>query len=557
LVQDALDIDACTNTDFWRKAIEKKEMNNVRIAFKVCEDGVIPVMHKEIRCHLIFDIKSDTLQRKARLGVAGGHMTEPPKDSTYSSVVSRDSVRLLFLIAALNDMDVLACDIQNAYLNAPTKEKVWFRGGKEMGPDKGKVIVIVRALYGLKSSGARFRDHLAQTLRDAAGFTGCKADPDVWLRPAVKVTGEKVYEYALCYVDDVIFQGLDPKNFMSMLSTVYTLKEGSVKEPDNYLGADIRKHALSGGDMAWALSSDTYVKRAVEELERELELAGQSLKKKVLTLLASGYRPELDGSPELDERRSSYYASLMGVLRWCIELGRIDIIVEAGLLSRFQACPREGHLEQMFHVFAYLKKYDRSASVFDWTEPWLDESQFRDCDGKEFYPGAAEAIPSNMPEPRGKSVLTTCFVDADHAGCRLTLRSHSGVLIFVNRAPIIWYSKRQATVESSTFGSELVAMRIAIDLIEGLRYKLRMMGVPIDGSTKVYCDNDTVVKTTARPESTLKKKHNAINYHRAREAQAAGHIQVAWIDGAENLADALTKVIVGKRRHYLLRRILW
>jgi hypothetical protein len=169
--------------------------------------------------------------------------------------------------------------------------------------------------------------------------------------------------------------------------------------------------------------------------------------------------------------------SLMGVLRWIIELGRVDIIVEVGLLSRFQACPREGHLEQMFHVFAYLKKYDRSALVFDWTEPWLDKSQFKECDWKEFYPGAAEAIPPNMPEPRGKSVLTTCFVDADHAGCKLTRRSHSGVLIFVNRAPILWFSKRQATVESSTFGSESVALRIAIDLIEGIRYKLRMMGV--------------------------------------------------------------------------------
>jgi hypothetical protein len=98
---------------------------------------------------------------------------------------------LFFLIAALNDMDVLACDIQNAYLNAPTKEKVWFRGGKEMGPDEGKVTIIVGVLYGLKSSGARFRDHLAQTLRDA-GFAGCKADPDVWLRPAVKPNGDNV-----------------------------------------------------------------------------------------------------------------------------------------------------------------------------------------------------------------------------------------------------------------------------------------------------------------------------------------------------------------------------
>jgi hypothetical protein len=323
------------------------------------------------------------------------------------------------------------------------------------------------------------------------------------------------------------------------------------------LGADIRRHDLSDGAQAWALSSDTYVKRAVLEVERELALGNKQLKKKVVSPMASGYRPELDGSPELDDDKASYYASLMGVLRWCIELGRIDIMVEVGLLARFQANPREGHLDQLFHVFAYLKKYNRSSLVFDWTEPTLDESKFKDCDWKEYYPGAKEAIPPNMPKPRGKPVSTTCFVDADHAGCRLTRRSHSGIIIFVNRAPIIWFSKRQATVESSTFGSESVALRIAVDLIEALRYKLRMMGVPVEEATKVYSDNESVVKTTTRPESTLKKKHNAINYHRVREAQAAGHIQVAWIDGKQNLADVLTKVLVGEYRQYLLSRILW
>jgi hypothetical protein len=284
---------------------------------------------------------------------------------------------------------------------------------------------------------------------------------------------------------------------------------------------------------------------------------GKQLKKKVVSPLASGYRPELDASPELDENRASYFASLMGVLRWCIELGRIDIIVEVNLLARFQACPREGHLEQMFHLFAYLKRYNRSSLVFDWTEPSLDETMFKECDWKEYYPGATEAIPDNMPEPRGKPVSTTSFVDADHAGCRLTRRSHSGVLIFVNRAPIIWFSKRQATVESSTFGSESIAMRQAIDLIEALRYKLRMMGVPVEEATKVYGDNESVVNATTRPESTLKKKHNAINFHRCREAVAAGHIRVAWINGTDNLADALTKVTIGERRRYLFSRILW
>ena len=100
-------------------------------------------------------------------------------------------------------------------------------------------------------------------------------------------------------------------------------------------------------------------------------------------------------------------------------------------------------------------------------------------------------------------------------------------------------------------------MRQAIDLIDALRYKLRMMGVELDDATKIFCDNESVVKSTTRPESTLKKKHNAINYHRAREAQAAGYIRIGWIDGKVNPADVFTKVIVGQHRYELLKRILW
>jgi len=100
-------------------------------------------------------------------------------------------------------------------------------------------------------------------------------------------------------------------------------------------------------------------------------------------------------------------------------------------------------------------------------------------------------------------------------------------------------------------------MRQAIDMIEGLRYKLRMMGVPIDGPTQIFCDNDAVVKSTTRPESTLKKKHNAINYHRIREAQAAGYINISWIESGQNIADVLTKVLVGDKRRELIRRILY
>jgi hypothetical protein len=90
-------------------------------------------------------------------------------------------------------------------------------------------------------------------------------------------------------------------------------------------------------------------------VECELAKVGKQLKRKVVLPLASGYRPKLDALPELDKNRASYFTSLMGVLRWCIELRWINIIVEVNLLAHFQACPIEGHSEQIFHLFAYLK----------------------------------------------------------------------------------------------------------------------------------------------------------------------------------------------------------
>jgi hypothetical protein len=126
-----------------------------------------------MRGHMIFDIKLD-LTRKARW-VADGSQSEMLRESTYSSVVSRDSVRIFFTLAALNDVDVLACDVQNAYLNAPTNEKNDIIAGKEFGPDAGRRALIVRALYGMATSGARYRAHCAQVLRDMR-FVPCEAD---------------------------------------------------------------------------------------------------------------------------------------------------------------------------------------------------------------------------------------------------------------------------------------------------------------------------------------------------------------------------------------------
>jgi hypothetical protein len=119
------------------------------------------------------------------------------------------------------------------------------------------------------------------------------------------------------------------------------------------------------------------------------------------------------------------------VLRWIVELDCIDIMVEMSMLSSCLMEPREIYLEQCFHIFSYLNTHENSRLVFDPTYRNIYEARLN-----------------------GKDVVVTCYCDADHAGCRVTRRSHTGILIFLNNEPVTWYLKLQNIVKSSTFGSK-------------------------------------------------------------------------------------------------------
>ena len=554
-VERALEIDKETGTTFWRDAIAK-EMRTVMPAFKFCGEGASqPVGYTAISGHVVFDVKMD-FTRKARY-VADGHLTDPPASVTYASVVSRESVRIAFLLAALNDLDIMAADISGAYLNAPCREKVCIFCGPEFGSFEGQWAIVEKALYGLKSSGAAWRHHFAAALSEM-GFESCLADPDVWLRPAVKADGTKYYEYVLIYTDDVLSVSMDPKAILTKIDQHFKLKPESIGVPKTYLGATISKFRLPDDPTKerWAMSSEQYVKEAVKNVERWLSERGTNLKTKAPSVLPSGYRPELDVSPELDDDDANYYLSVIGILVWAVELGRSEITTETSMMSAFRAAPRQGHLEAVFHMFAYLKSHDRSRIVFD--DSRVEFTDYVESDSwKDFYGDVKEDIPPNAPEPRGEPVQSTAFVDADHAGDLLTRRSRTGVLIYLNRSPIVWYSKKQIGIETSAFGSEFIAMKTGVELVKGLRYKLRMMGVPIEGPTNIRCDNMSVVHNVTKPESTLKKKSNSIAYHFVRENVANGTIRVAWESTLTNLADCLTKAQPGPVRQGLVQKILW
>jgi hypothetical protein len=197
------------------------------------------------------------------------------------------------------------------------------------------------------------------------------------------------------------------------------------------------------------------------------------------TKVSGVYRPELDISENCDTEEAEFYQQQIGVLRWAVELGRLDITGEVSMLAAYTAAPRVGHLKAVLHVFSYLNQHDCSKLVLDDSYVKIDDEL--EVDWSEFYPNAHEDIPINTPEPQGNAVQMIVFVDADHAGDKMTRRSRTGVLIYLNRSPIQWYSKKQNSVETSTFGSEFSALRTAVELTKAMHYKLQMMGIPLDG----------------------------------------------------------------------------
>ena len=187
----------------------------------------------------------------------------------------------------------------------------------------------------------------------------------------------------------------------------------------------------------------------------------------------------------------------------------------------------------------------------------MSEFERKDWTSSEFgHVDGVEEIPPNMPKPRGVGVTMWSRVDADHAADTTNRRSRTGFLVYINSAPIYWMSKKQNSVESSSFGSEFVAMKQCCEYIRGLRYKLRMMGIQVNGPAYIQGDNKSVLCNTSIPDSTLNKKSQSIAYHFVREGAARDEWRTAYINTHDNAADLLTKVLpMGEKRRGFVRML--
>lgn len=451
----------------------------------------------------------------------------------YSSVVSLRSMRLALAVGEANGKIPMVGDIGNAYLEAFTKEKVYFVAGPEFGEREGHTLVIVKALYGLRTSGARFHERLADALL-AEGWKPSYCDSDLWIKDA----GDS-YDYLCIWVDDLMCIAGDPAVFFNMLKDKYKFKLKGVGHPEYHLGGDFGRDP--DGTLYW--SAKTYVKKLLDQYERLFD----GPPKKYSAPMDKDDNPELDQSEMLNEGDIKVYQSIIGAEQWAVTLGRFDIAVAVTSLSRFRAAPRQGHMARAKRVAGYMRQFPDAAIRMrvHWpaNEEIFGEMEQHDWQRSVYGDEAYQEMLDCYPIPKGVMVRTSTFEDASLMHCKVTGKSLEGVLQFVQQTPVDWHCKLQSTVETATFGSEFGVAKTGTDMAIGLRQSLMAMGVPLEPYAWMFGDNQSVITQSTIPSSTLSKRHNALAYHRVRWAVAAGIIKFVKIDGTENIADVLTKYL--------------
>jgi hypothetical protein len=540
----AMELDKKNGNTKWQdaEAIEMSQLLEYQTFVDRGKGGQAPAGYKKIRCHIIYDVKHDG-RHKARL-VAGGHLTDPNTESVYSGVVSLRGIRLVVFLAELNALELWGADVGNAYLEAKTKEKVYIIGGPEFGALEGHTLLIDKALYGLRSSGLCWHQRFADVLR-SIGFNQSKSETDIWMRES-----NGLYEYIAVYVDDLLIAARKPEEIISKLQVDHKFKLKGVGPLTYHLGCDY----FRDDDGTLCYGPRKYINKLMGQHENMFGCKP----KEYTSPLEKGDHPEIDTTEELDEAGIKRYQTMIGCLQWAVSLGRFDIQTATMTMSRFRVAPRKGHLDRLKRMYGYLRKFSSAAIRVRILEPDLSslpEQEFDWC--HTVYGKVEELLPNDAPKPLGKVVTTITYTDANLYHDILTGRSVTGILHFCNQTLVDWYSKRQATVETATFGSEFTAARIAVDQIIDLRTTLRYLGVPVNAKSFMFGDNQAVVTNSSIPHSSLNKRHNALSYHRVREMIAAKILGYYWIDGKKNPADIVSKHWSYPQVWHLLKPILF
>jgi hypothetical protein len=461
----------------------------------------LPPGRKALTCRWVLARKLaadlEITRYKARLVARGCQQVQGfDFTETFAGVVKASSIRLLFAIAAALGWKMHQMDFKTAYLNAHLKEEVYMFAPEGFPLPKGFVLLLRRALYGLKQSGREWYTMLKEWLLNN-GWISSQFDECVFINT-------KSIMVMMIYVDDIIIMGPQDEIIVAFKSSLnHDFKVTDEGEASFFLGMQIEKTG-----QGLKIHQDSYVQQMFTKYNL-IDIRPTKAPLDVLKKLQTN--PNHTASDSFRHE----YMSKIGSLNYLASKTRPDISYAISLLSRFSKNPTQEHMDGVTHVFSYI------AGTPDF---------------------GLKLNADNDLQLRG-------YVDADWGMCKDTYRSQTGYIYTLGGSPISWASQRQQSVGTSSTHAEYVAASDASKEAVWTRGFLNELSV-LDsrlqqGPVPLFIDNMSAIKLTKNPEFHARTRHIDIRHHYIRELVTNHTITTEWIPGAENPADMLTKALHG------------
>ena len=512
---------------------EMASLNNVR----AWDLEVLQPHMKVLSCKWVWKSKlgpdGEIARRKGRV-VVKGYEQELGIDysETFAPVAMAKSILLIIALAVLNGWFLFNMDVILAFLYAPVIETIYMaqpEGFEQFGPNGEKLVCkLNRSLYGLKQSPSNFNKKYTNVLIDKLQFTQLKADPCVF----TKKEGDKIMALVL-YVDDLMIAGnhlpmID--QFKQDISAEFAMKD--LGELRWMLGMEIKQDKTNG---VIEVNQSVYIDQVLKRFDMT--------DCHPVSTPMQGY---LERGPKISNGFDFEYAKLIGCLLYIAMITRPDIMFAVCILCRFAHSTTAAHYAAAMHVLKYLKGTKHLGIRYGGANA---RSKLVGYDHKVFDKAGMQLI----EDKTGFRIQGYC--DADYGADKETRRSMSAFLYELAGGPIVWKSTLQKTVATSTAEAELVALTSAAKEAIHLRLMLSELGFPQEGPTVIWEDNQACIAMTVNPVHPQKSKHMDIAYFFTRERVASGEIVAMYIATEHQLADILTKPLVG-HRFKRLRNIL-
>lgn len=480
---------ASPDADKWKEAMDA-EMQNLR-SHEAWELVERPADQPIIGSKWVFSIKQTEsgTKYKARL-VAQGFSKRPGIDfgDTYSPVIRKSTIRLIFAIAAEYGWAVHQLDINAAYLHSKINRDIYMEQpqGYENG-GKNIVCYLLKSIYGLPSSGKDWNEHLRKILIEL-GFTQSKWDPCVYQGFNVIIG---------LYVDDKLIAGLivHIQTVKKMISERLNAKD--IGRADLFLGIEVNYYP----DGSIGLHQATYIEKVLEQFGFQ-NCKGYTTP---MNLGDAATTDEGDYNPD-DYRRA------IGSFLYLATSTRPDLCYVSSYLSQFNDKSTYREWVKVKHVLRYLRKTSHY------------ELRYR---------------------PRGE--YTTFFTDADYAADP-DRKSYSGFVAICAGGAVTWHTRKQQVVSTSTQQAEYIAMGEAAREVTFLKGLMRELQIDlIRHPTIIHADNQAAIKLSENRMVTDRSKHIDVQYHFVRDLVERGEIVWQYVPTDENIADFMTKAFSGPK----------